>query len=96
MTGRFGFPRHLAYACLSLALPFSLAAGGCQRNNPLRFSITLPKAQRTAAADGRLLVMLSKDHAGEPRLQMREPRTQINANKNTPQVFKCSASTSTA
>ena len=88
MTGRFGSPRHLAYACLSLALPLSMAAGGCQRNNPLRFSITLPRAQRTAAADGRLLVMLSKDHTGEPRLQMREPRTQINANKNTAQVFQ--------
>jgi hypothetical protein len=71
-----------------LSLLLAMLAGGCQRTKPLRFSVTVPKARRAAAADGRLLVMLSKDHTGEPRLQMREPRTQINANKNSSQVFQ--------
>ena len=80
--------RHLAYACVSLAILLAPAVAGCQRGGPLRFSITIPKARRTQATDGRLLVMLSKNHASEPRLQMREPRTQMPTGKNREQIFQ--------
>jgi Putative esterase len=80
--------RRLAYGCVSLSLLLAPAVAGCQRGGPLRFSITVPKARRSEAVDGRLLVMLSKNHASEPRLQLREPRTQMPTDKNREQVFQ--------
>src|SRR6476469_232978 len=45
-------------------------AAGCRRNAPLRFAVTLTSVGRSAPFDGRLLVMLSKDPAREPRMQI--------------------------
>ena len=60
-----------------------LAAGiaGCERpRQPLTFRVTMPKARHATAADGRLLIVLSKDPS-------REPRLQISQNVATQQVF---------
>src|SRR5581483_9364970 len=48
----------------------AVASGSCQRHGAVRFSVTLPKANRTAALDGRLLIILSKDTKAEPRMQV--------------------------
>ena len=53
---------------------------GCQRAAPLRFRVTMPKAQRGVRTDGRLLIVLSKDPS-------REPRMQIAQNVGTQQVY---------
>jgi hypothetical protein len=80
---RFGHRPHRravrgAFLVLSL---LALTVPGCNRGKGLRFSITVPKTRRTARADGRILLMLSKDPA-------REPRFQINNNPLiTQQVF---------
>jgi hypothetical protein len=49
----------------------AVAAPSCQRAaSPLRFSVTLPKGDRTTPVDGRLLIVLSKDSKAEPRMQV--------------------------
>ncbi len=53
----------------------------CQHAAPLRFAVTLPKANRTGAIDGRLLVILSKDPKIEPRMQV------TNNTLTTQQIF---------
>jgi hypothetical protein len=61
---------------------------GCRRHAPLRFTVVVPKARPHAAADGRVLLLLSTNAKGEPRLDMREPRTQIDENKNAKRTFQ--------
>jgi hypothetical protein len=73
---------------LAVALALSTALAACQRQRPLRFSVVVPKARRAAAVDGRVLVLLSTNPKGEPRLEVREPRQQITVNKNTKQTFQ--------
>jgi hypothetical protein len=61
----------------------ALAAGiaGCERpQRSLIFRVTMPKARHAGPADGRLLIVLSKDPS-------REPRLQISQNVATQQVF---------
>ena len=57
-----------------LAMPL---AWSCQRSEPLRVEITIPRTVRDQPADGRLLLLLSRNQGNEPRLEMREPRHQI-------------------
>src|SRR6478672_9996666 len=75
---------------MGLAIALSLSSGmvACQRGRPPRFSVVVPGARRAAPIDGRILLLLSTEAKGEPRLQMREPRQQISANKNTSQTFQ--------
>jgi Putative esterase len=73
--------RHVAAAVFAMFLAQGAAMAGCQRAKPLQFRVTLPKARRATPADGRLLVILSKDPAREPRLQI---STNIS---NTQQIF---------
>ena len=78
--------RRLAIAfVISTSLAVVFAACGGPR--PLRVQVTVPKAVRGAPVDGRLLLLLSTNPKGEPRLEMREPRSQMNIDKNTPQRF---------
>jgi hypothetical protein len=64
------------------ATSLALAAGmaGCQRARPVQFRITVPKARRVTPADGRLIVILSRDPS-------REPRLQITQKVSTQQIF---------
>jgi hypothetical protein len=73
---------------LAVALVLGVAMAACQRRAPLKFSVVVPKARRAAAVDGRLLLLLSTNPKGEPRLEMREPRQQISADKNAKQTFQ--------
>jgi hypothetical protein len=73
---------------LAVALVLGVAMAACQRRAPLKFSVVVPKARRAAAVDGRLLLLLSTNPKGEPRLDMREPRQQISADKNAKQTFQ--------
>src|SRR6478672_11669329 len=70
--------RILVAAVVAVLLAGTLT--GCQRAAPLRFRITMPKAQRGVRTDGRLLIVLSKDPS-------REPRMQIAQNVATQQVY---------
>jgi Putative esterase len=79
---------HRRTAALAIALTLSSGVVACQRNRPPRFSVVVPKARRAGPTDGRVLLLLSTDAKGEPRLQMREPRQQISANRNTSQTFQ--------
>jgi len=65
-------PRPL-YALVALALVAHTAAAQ-------RFSVTFPAERSATPLDGRLLVMISADTAGEPRLQVSDAVT-------TAQVF---------
>ena len=80
--------RHRIVSGLTVALILGAVMTACQRQGPLTFKIVVPKAQRTAAIDGRMLLLLSTNPKGEPRLDMREPRQQISADKNTKQTFQ--------
>ncbi len=71
-----------------VAAAIAVAMSACQRRTPMVFSVTVPKAHGGGPIDGRLLLLLSTDPKGEPRLGMREPRQQISADKNTKQVFQ--------
>ena len=73
---------------LAAAIVLGTAITACQRERPLAFHIVVPKATRATAVDGRVLVLLSTNPKGEPRLDMREPRQQITADKNTKQVYQ--------
>ena len=73
---------------LAVALVLGVTMAACQRRAPLKFSVVVPKARRAAAVDGRLLLLLSTNPKGEPRLDMREPRQQISADKNAKQTFQ--------
>ncbi|HTK29310.1 MAG TPA: alpha/beta hydrolase-fold protein [Vicinamibacterales bacterium] len=80
MTLRTSGSGRLAGA-LAAALAMAAGAWGCQRaGRPIRFRVTMPKAMRSAPADGRLIILLSRDPA-------REPRLQIAQNVNTQQLF---------
>jgi hypothetical protein len=66
-----------------LMVPLALLtnSANAQRGAPgLRFEITLPAARTTVPLDGRLLLFISADTAGEPRFQ-------INDTPGTQQVF---------
>src|SRR5438445_9650624 len=74
--------QHLQFAFAAVAMSFvGTATESCQREQPLRFSISVPKSRRSTTADGRLLVMLSKDPSREPRFQI------TNNTLTTQQVF---------
>ena len=73
---------------LAIAIALSLAMTACQRRGPLRFNVVVPKARREAPVDGRVIVILSTNASGEPRLDIKEPRQQITADKNTKQKFQ--------
>jgi hypothetical protein len=62
------------------ALAIVLLVGSTSVAAQTRFSITVPPQRSAAPIDGRLLVMLSADTAGEPRLQ-------VSDNVATAQVF---------
>lgn len=51
-----------------------------QQNSNLRFAVSFPAAHSSGPLDGRVLLLISKDGA-------REPRFQINEDLNTQQVF---------
>jgi len=55
----------LAFCALSL-----LMASCSRQNSPARFRITMPKSLRSTAADGRMLLVISKDGSKEPRKQV--------------------------
>lgn len=76
------FPiRVLAPLLLFVALGGTLAATrAVQQPTRLRFAITFPAERSAAPLDGRLLLMISADTAGEPRFQ-------INDTHRTAQVF---------
>jgi hypothetical protein len=80
--------RHRLVSGLTVAFILGAIMTACQRQRPLTFKIVVPKAQRTAAIDGRMLLLLSTNPKGEPRLDMKEPRQQISADKNTKQTFQ--------
>lgn len=82
-----GEPRRIA-AGLAAAIALSTAITACERGRPLAFHVVVPKALRATAVDGRMLLLLSTNPKGEPRLEMREPRQQISADKNTKQVYQ--------
>jgi putative esterase len=75
-------------AALGVAVALASAMIACRPRQSLQFSVVVPKARRSAAVDGRVLVLLSTDPKGEPRLQMREPRQQISANRNAKPTFQ--------
>src|SRR5262249_43060763 len=75
-------------AGLAIALILSSGMVACQRARPSRFSVVVPRARRAGPIDGRIMLLFSTDAKGEPRLQMREPRQQISANRNTKQTFQ--------
>jgi hypothetical protein len=75
-------------SALVIAIGLGLNIAACSRARPLKFSIVMPKARRAAPVDGRLILLLSTNSSGEPRLDMREPRQQITADKNTKQKFQ--------
>lgn len=61
--------RKSRYALLALcALP--LFAAGCGQKNAAHFRITMPKSLRSTAADGRMLLIISKDGSKEPRMEV--------------------------
>src|SRR6266516_4429280 len=60
---------------------------GCQRVTPLRFRITMPKARHGTTADGRLLLLLSKDPAREPRLSIDSEFQVAKVSSTMTQVF---------
>ena len=80
--------RGLAYAFVAASLLAVVFAGGCQRSRPLQIHVTVPKARRPTPVDGRILVLLSTNPNGEPRLEMREPRSLMTTDKNAPQTFQ--------
>ena len=73
---------------LAIALTLGSGIAACQRERSPRFSVVIPKARRAGPVDGRVLLLLSTEAKGEPRLQMREPRQQISVNRNTKQTFQ--------
>ncbi len=73
---------------LAAAIALGTLMTACQRQRPLAFHVVVPKAKRTTAVDGRVLLLLSTNPKGEPRLDMREPRQQVSADKNTKQVYQ--------
>src|SRR5438034_1382641 len=80
--------RHL-YVSLALSLGVAALVMGCGRARQLEFRVTLSRALRTAPADGRLMLLLSKDHSGEPRLLMKSSlRSEVTSNKNARQIFE--------
>ena len=82
MTRRHVFTtRHLAGVLFATSLALAAGTAGCRRPaSPVEFRVTIPKALRAAATDGRLIVILSKDPS-------REPRMQITQNVSTQQIF---------
>ena len=68
--------RHLAAAAIALGL--ALTAARIERadaqGGPFRFSVTLPPTI-SAAVDGRLLVIVSRQSEGEPRFQVSDGPT---------------------
>lgn len=80
--------RRLACAFVAASLLAATLAAGCQRSRPLQVRVTVPKARRATPVDGRILVLLSTNPKGEPRLEMREPRSSMTTDKNAPQTFQ--------
>src|SRR5436309_14139628 len=97
---RAGSARHLAPATLVCRrrqrragvalLALTLAAGaaeGCRRPAPLQFRVTIAEARRSTPADGRLLVLLSRDTTREPRLSIDREFQVTKVSSTTTQVF---------
>jgi hypothetical protein len=65
----------------ALSIAAAIAQAACDgAHRPLTFRVSMPRARRGAATDGRLLIVLSKDPS-------REPRLQISQNAGTQQVY---------
>ena len=81
MQSASGYTSRYTVALLTFAMALSARAADAQRSgDPLRFAITFPAARSAAPIDGRLLVIISADTAGEPR-------TKVSDNVGTAQVF---------
>src|SRR5581483_4262636 len=72
--------RRVAFG-IAAAIAMGTAMVGCQSGKGVRFRVIVPKARRSAAVDGRVIVLLAKNAKGEPRLEMREPRMQMGRGK---------------
>ena len=68
--------RYLAAAAIALALALTAARieQADAQGGPFRFSVTLP-ATLSAAVDGRLLVIVSREDESEPRFQVNDGPT---------------------
>ncbi len=73
---------------IAIAIALSVVMAACQQRGSLRFNVIVPKARRTTPVDGRLILILSTTGKSEPRLEIREPRQQITADKNTKQKYQ--------
>jgi hypothetical protein len=60
---------------------------GCQRTKHLQFRIRMPKARHATPADGRLLLLLSRDSTREPRLSIDSEFQVTKVSSTTTQVF---------
>ena len=70
----------LALAVVALVLIFAATQSYAQNPNPAKFEISFPASLDKGPIDGRLLLLISTSTEGEPR-------TQINEDLNTQQVF---------
>jgi hypothetical protein len=82
------FRARLASAFGAALLLAAIPAAGCQRARPFQVHVVVPAALRATPVDGRVLLLLSTNPEGEPRLQMQEPRRQLSGDRNTPQRFQ--------
>src|SRR5688572_15137480 len=70
----------LALAVVALVAVFVATESNAQNSNPAKFEISFPASLDKGPIDGRLLLLISTSTEGEPR-------TQINEDLNTQQVF---------
>jgi hypothetical protein len=73
---------------IAIAIAVSVTMTACQQRGSLRFNVLVPKARRATPVDGRLILILSTTGKGEPRVEIREPRQQIAADKNVKQKYQ--------
>ena len=57
---------------LCLAAPLAIGSHSALQTTSLRFAVSFPVARSTAPLDGRLLLLISADTAGEPRFQVND------------------------
>jgi len=79
--------RVVSSTTFAVLLASAAIVAGCQQRGPLDFRITMPKARHAAAADGRLLLLFSKDPRREPRLAIDNEFQVAKVSSTTTQVF---------
>ena len=87
MTSGPGGSRRLVYAAAMAAIAAAIGTTACDQKNTLRFRVRMSKATHAAAADGRLLVLLSKDTSREPRLSIDSEFQVTKVSSTTTEVF---------